>query len=46
MKYFFTHFFIFLFSVKFIFAQQPSLVEVDKVKLDTPNQEIPIIGSL
>ena len=46
MKYFFTHFFIFLFSVKFIFAQQATLVEVDKVKLDTPNQEIPIIGSL
>ena len=46
MKYFFTHFFIFLFSVKFIFAQQVSLVEVDKVKLEKPNQEIPIIGSL
>jgi len=39
MKYFFTHFFIFLFSVKFIFAQQATLVEVDKVKLDTPNQK-------
>ena len=46
MKYFFTHFLIFLFSVKFIFAQQVSLVEVDKVKLEKPNQEIPIIGSL
>ena len=46
MKYFFTSFFIFLFSVKFIFAQQPSIVEVDEVKLETPNQQIPIIGSL
>ena len=46
MKYFYTYFFIFLFSVKFIFAQQATLVEVDKVKLDTPNQEIPIIGPL
>ena len=46
MKYFYTHFFIFLFSVKFISAQQVSLVEVDKVKLEIPNQEIPIIGSL
>ena len=46
MKYFFTHFLIFLFSVKFIFAQQVSLVEVDKVKLEKPNQEIPIIGIL
>ena len=46
MKYFLTHFLIFLFSVKFIFAQQVSLVEVDKVKLEKPNQEIPIIGSL
>ena len=45
MKYFFTHFFIFLFSVKFVLAQQASLVEVDKIKLETPNQQIPIIGS-
>ena len=46
MGYFFTHFFIFLFSVKLIFAQQASLVEVDLVKLETPNQQIPVIGSL
>ena len=32
--------------MKSIFGQQATLVEVDKVKLDTPNQEIPIIGSL
>ncbi len=32
--------------MKSIFGQQAALVEVDKVKLDTPNQEIPIIGSL
>ena len=38
--------FVFLFSMKSIFGQQAALVEVDKVKLDTPNQEIPIIGSL
>ena len=37
---------VFLFSIKSIFGQQAALVEVDKVKLDTPNQEIPIIGSL
>ena len=37
---------VFLFSMKSIFGQQAALVEVDKVKLDTPNQEIPIIGSL
>ena len=37
---------IFLFSIKYLFGQQAALVEVDKVKLDTPNQEIPIIGSL
>ena len=38
--------FVFLFSMKSIFGQQAALVEVDKVKLDTPNQEVPIIGSL
>ena len=37
---------VFLFSIKSIYGQQASLVEVDEVKLETPNQEIPIIGSL
>ena len=38
MKYFFTHFLIFLFLVKFIFAQQATLVEVDRIKLDTKSR--------
>ena len=37
---------VFLFFIKSLIAQQATLVEVDKVTLDTPNQEIPIIGSL
>ena len=46
LKYLNIYTFIFLFSIKSLFGQQATLVEVDKVKLDTPNQEIPIIGSL
>ena len=41
---------IYVFRISFFYEiyiwQQAALVEVDKVKLDTPNQEIPIIGSL
>ena len=46
MKYIAVYSCILLFSIKSIFGQQATLVEVDKIKLETLNQEIPIIGSL
>ena len=35
-----------LFYIKLAFSQQPTLVEVDKVKFEELNQTVPIIGSL
>ncbi len=46
MRYFLSHIFILFFSVKPISAQQQTLIEIDKIRLETLNQEIPIIGSL
>ena len=46
IKYLTIYICVFLFSIKSIFGQQATLVEVDKVKLGQPNHEIPIIGSL
>ncbi len=46
MKFISIKIIIFLLNINVVFAQQATLVEVDKVKLEKLNQTIPIIGSL